>query len=141
MKILFATDGSPHALAALQALVDRLDRFRDPAEILLLHVHPPLPHGAAAAWVGKDAVARYYDEEGEAALAASRELLTKHRAAFTATKLVGDIAPTIVAHAEAGGCDFIAMGAQGHNALTNLVLGSVATKVVALSAIPVLLLK
>lgn len=141
MKILFATDGSPWALAALETLAGRLDRFRAPAEVLLVNVHPPLPYRSASAWVGKDAVARYYDEEGEAALAASRALLTKSNVVFTATKLVGDIAPTIAAHAAAAGCDFIAMGTQGHGALSNLVMGSVTTKVVALSSIPVLLLK
>jgi nucleotide-binding universal stress UspA family protein len=141
MKILFATDGSPCALAALETLAGRLDRFRAPTEILLVNVHPALPYRNAAAWVGKDAIARYHDEEGEAALAASRALLEARNAAFTATKLVGDIAPTIVAHADASDCDFIAMGTQGHGALSNLVLGSVTTKVVALSSIPVLLLK
>ncbi len=141
MKILFATDGSPHALAALATLVDRLDRFREPTEILLLNVHPPLPYRSAAGWVGKDAIARYYDEESEAALAPSRTLLASRQAVFTDAKLVGDVAPTIVAHASATGCDFIALGTQGHGALSNLVLGSVSTKVVALSAIPVLLLK
>jgi nucleotide-binding universal stress UspA family protein len=141
MKILFATDGSPCALAALEALAGRLDRFRAPAEVLLVNVHPPLPYRNAAAWVGKDAIARYYDEEGEAALAASRALLTERNVVFTATKLVGDVAPTIVAHADATGCDFIAMGTQGYGALSNLVMGSVTTKVVALSSIPVLLLK
>jgi nucleotide-binding universal stress UspA family protein len=35
----------------------------------------------------------------------------------------------------------IAMGTHGHTALANLVMGSVATKVLAVSKIPVLLMK
>ena len=141
MKTLFATDGSPCAIHALATFADRLDRFRAPYELLLLNVHRPLPYPGAAAWAGKDTVARYYEEEGEAALAASAELLRARDIAFTAIKAVGDAAEEIVAHAMAAGCDFIAMGTQGHGALANLVIGSVTTRVLAMSAIPVLLLK
>jgi nucleotide-binding universal stress UspA family protein len=141
MKILFATDGSPCAHAALVTFADMLDRFREPHELLLLNVHRPLPYPGAAGWAGKEAIARYYEEEGEAALAASAGLLRTRNIAFTAIKAVGDAAQEIVARAESAGCDFIAMGTQGHGALTNLVIGSVTTRVLALSAIPVLLLK
>lgn len=141
MKILFATDGSPFALGALTSLVGKLDRFREPLEILLLNVHPPLPYRGAASWAGKEAIARYYDEEGEAALADSRKLLEARKVTFTATKTVGEPAQGIVAYAGAAGCDFIAMGTQGHGALSNLVMGSVTTKVLALATFPVLLLK
>jgi nucleotide-binding universal stress UspA family protein len=141
MKILFATDGSPCALAALATFAGLLDRFREPVEIVLLNVHPPLPYGAAAAWTGKEAIASYYGEEGEAALADSRRLLAARNVAFTAVKAVGDVTKEIVAHAGAAGCEIIAMGTQGHGALANLALGSVTTKVLALAAIPVLLLK
>jgi nucleotide-binding universal stress UspA family protein len=141
MKILFATDGSPRSLAALSTLVGMLDRFREPRDIVLLNVHPPLPYRGAAAWVGKEAIDRYYDEEGEAALAESRTLLGAAKVPFVAIKAVGEAAPEIVARATAQGCDFIAMGTQGHGSLANLMLGSVSTKVLALAAIPVLLLK
>ncbi|MEO8345857.1 MAG: universal stress protein [Betaproteobacteria bacterium] len=141
MKILFATDGSPGALAALSTLVDNLDRFRNPLELLLLNVHPPLPYRSVGAWVGKDAVARYYDEEGDAALAESRSLLDARNIGYESVKLVGEPAQSIVTHASQAGCDFIAMGTKGHGALANLVLGSVGSKVLALSSIPLLLLK
>ena len=39
------------------------------------------------------------------------------------------------------GHDLIAMGTHGRTALTNLVLGSVATKVLACSKVPVLFLR
>ena len=37
--------------------------------------------------------------------------------------------------------DLIVMGSHGHGAIANLVLGSVANKVVALSKVPVLLVR
>ncbi len=141
MKILFATDGSACALSALSTLADHLDRFREPIKVLVLHVHPPLPYPNAAAWVGKETIARYYSEEGEAALADSRGLLAARDVTFETVRMVGEPAQTIVAHAETAACDLIAMGTQGHGALANLVLGSVTTKVLALATIPVLLLK
>jgi nucleotide-binding universal stress UspA family protein len=141
MKILFATDGSPRALAALETLLGKLDRFREPWSVVLLNVHRPLPYRAAAGWAGKDAVTHYYDEEGDAALADARNLLQARNMAFTAVKAVGDPAQEIVAHARSTGCELIAMGTQGHGALANIVIGSVTTKVLALSPIPVLLLK
>ncbi len=141
MKILFPTDGSPCALAALATLAGMLDHFREPVEIVLLNVHPPLPYRGAAGWAGKEVIADYYNAEGEAALADSRKLLEVRRVAFTAIKAVGDVTKEIVAHANAAGCEFIAMGTQGQGALANLALGSVTTKVLALATIPVLLLK
>jgi nucleotide-binding universal stress UspA family protein len=52
---------------------------------------------------------------------------------------VGDIAPSIVRRAHELGWDFIVMGTRGKGSVRNLVLGSVATKVVQMTDIPVML--
>ncbi|HQU49347.1 MAG TPA: universal stress protein [Casimicrobiaceae bacterium] len=44
-------------------------------------------------------------------------------------------------HAEAAGCDLIVVGTRGHGAMANLVMGSVATKVIALARVPVLVIR
>ena len=141
MKILFATDGSAHALAALKALIDHLDWFRDQVDLTLINVHPELPYRRAAGWAGKDAIAKYYEEESDAALKQSVDELTRRGIAHTVAKLVGGPAPTIVKAAREGAFDMIAMGTQGHTALATLMLGSVSAKVLAESAVPVLLLR
>ena len=141
MKILFADDGSPQAMAALERLVGKFAFFRDMPRLTLIHVHPPVPYKAAAAWVGKETVARYYAEESDAALASAREFLAARGVAFESVKRVGNPAEEIVAEAAAGNYDIIAMGTHGHTALANLVMGSVATRVVATSPVPVLLMK
>ena len=142
MKILFAADGSPQSLAALETLLKSFEYFREPPSLTLLCVHPPLPYrGAAAAAAGQDAVQRYYDEENAAALAGARELLTARNIAFEAETRIGTPAEEIVKRAEEGGFTMIAMGTHGHTALANLVMGSVSTGVVARSKVPVLLLK
>ena len=141
MKILFADDGSPQAMAALERLVGKFAFFRDLPRLTLIHAHPPVPYKAAAAWVGKETLARYYAEESDAALASAREFLAARGVAFESVKRVGNPAEEIVAEAAAGNYDIVAMGTHGHTALANLVMGSVATRVVATSPVPVLLMK
>jgi nucleotide-binding universal stress UspA family protein len=75
MKILVAIDGSPNAQATLEALARRMEWFRAAPELTLIYVHPALPYGVAASWVGKGTVQRYYDEESDQALASARALL------------------------------------------------------------------
>jgi nucleotide-binding universal stress UspA family protein len=141
MKILVAIDGSPQALSALERLVGKFGYFRDMPRLTLVHVHPPVPYKAAAAWVGKEALARYYVEESDAALASAGEMLSARGIPFVAEKRVGNPAEEIVALAAAADCDMIVMGTHGHTALGNLVMGSVATQVLATSTVPVLLMK
>ena len=139
MKILAAVDGSTHSLTMLGKLSDRLDWFRDPPQLVLVYVHPPLPYKRAVAWAGKDAVQQYYDEESEAALTPARELLAQRGVAHAVEKHVGD--PAIEIARLAAGYDLVAMGTHGATGLTSMVMGSVATKVIATSPIPVLLLR
>jgi nucleotide-binding universal stress UspA family protein len=141
MKILVAIDGSDRSLAALDALVERLQWFAAPPTLDLVFVHPPLPYPGAVARIGKEAVERYYDEEAEAALAGASSRLERAGVASQKVKLVGEPAQEIARHAASGGYDLIALGTHGHTALSNLVLGSTATKVIASTKIPVLLLR
>ena len=140
MKILFATDGSAIALSALKSLIDRFEWFRAPVELTLLAVHVALPYRRAASWVGKDAVAKYYEEETHAALASSIDELEKRGIAHSTDTRIGEPAPMIVAAAREGRFDLIAMGTQGHTALGTLMLGSVSAKVLTQAPVPVLLL-
>ena len=58
--------------------------------------------------------------------------------AYQARVLVGPVAETIVAHAKERRCDMIFVGTRGMGAAGNMLLGSTATKVLHLSAVPVL---
>ncbi len=141
MKVLLATDGSKRALDAIEAFVSRLAWFREPPSIELAYVHPPIPVGRAVAWAGKEAVERYYAEEAADAMKPAEELLVRREVAFTSVKLVGDPGVEIVRHAEGAGCDLIVIGTRGHGAVANLVMGSVATKVLAAARIPVMVIR
>lgn len=141
MKVLVAIDGSAQALAALESFVDTFTYFREAPKLTLINVHPPVPYKRAVAWAGHEAVAQYYEEESEAALVGARGLLDARGIAFVVEKCVGEPADEIVRHAAAEKFDMIVMGTHGHTALANLVMGSVATKVLAASKVPVLFIR
>ncbi len=60
---------------------------------------------------------------------------------FTSEILVGSVAQAIVKRGEDLGCDGIVMGTRGMGAIGNLAMGSVATKVIHLTKLPVTLVK
>jgi nucleotide-binding universal stress UspA family protein len=136
MKILLAVDGSAHALDAVKCVIDHADWYRTKPEIELMNVHLPLPKlpGLGTA-VGKAQIQRYYQEEGEQALAEAKKLLDRSGLAYEARILVGDPAETIVKHAKKTGCDLVAIGTPSR------WIGSVANKVLNLADTPVLLVK
>ncbi len=141
MKILFAVDDSDRALAALDLLISHVAWFKERPSITLVNVHVPLPYGMAAAWAGREAVNHYYEEESQKALKPALERLAAKGFKPEAVKLVGDPAVEIAKYAASHGQELIAMGTHGRTALSNLVLGSVATKVLASSKVPVLFLR
>jgi nucleotide-binding universal stress UspA family protein len=142
MKILLAVDGSKSALDAVDCLIEHADWYRDKPAVELVTVHLPVPKLPRMGMVvGKNQIQNYYEEEGEAALAAARKKLDAAGIAYKATVLVGQIAESIVQHASKTRCDQIFIGNQGRTAAANLLLGSVATKVLHISKTPVLLVR
>jgi nucleotide-binding universal stress UspA family protein len=142
MKILIAVDGSKHSLEAVQTLIDHADWYREAPKVELVTVHLPVPKlpGMGAA-VGKGQIQKYYQEEGEAKLAAAKRKLAAADIPHEATVLVGPVAESIVKHAKDSRCDVIYIGTRGMSEMGKALLGSTATKVLHISDIPVLLVK
>jgi nucleotide-binding universal stress UspA family protein len=140
MKILLAADGSRFTRAAAVYLAAHLPQSAS-HQVHLLHVHPSLPYPGAVAVIGSAAVEAYHREESQAALAVAEAPLREARVAFRSIWEVGDPAPDIAAYAERHGIDLIVMGSHGHGALAALALGSVASKVIARSRVPVLIVR
>ena len=141
MKILLAIDGSEVSQRALASLVAHVQWLRDKPEVHLLHVHLPIPVGLAVQHVSQEALDRYYREEGEAVLAAARRRLEEAGLAVTQHIHVGQPAEIIVKLAAELGCELICLGTHGRGAISGVVLGSVAGKVLHLAQVPVLLAK
>lgn len=142
MKILVAVDGSKNSLSAVQCLIDHADWYRDKPQVELVTVHLPVPKlprmGLA---VGKSQIQKYYEDEGNARLAAAKKKLAAAGVPFEPRVLVGPIAETIVEHARAKRCDLIYIGTRGMSELGKAMLGSTAAKVLHISSVPVLLVK
>ena len=142
MKIIVAVDGSKYALGAVKYLIGHLDWAREKPELELVYVHPPVPKVAGLGMViGKKQLERYYEEEGTAALAPAKQLLDKAGMSYVQKVLVGPPAETLVEHAKKSGGDLLMIGHRGMTAAANLMLGSVATKILHLSSVPVLIVK
>ena len=108
----------------------------------LVTVHLPVPKlPRMGLVVGKQQIQRYYEEEGETWLAAAKKKLGAAGIAYNAHILIGQIAESIVRHAEKTRCDLIFIGTHGRSAAGNMLLGSTATKVLHISSIPVLLVR
>jgi nucleotide-binding universal stress UspA family protein len=80
-------------------------------------------------------------EWGESALAPARTILKAAGVACVDHVAQGEIAPTIARLVEELNCDQVVMGTRGHSALGDLLLGSVAVKVLHLTKVPVTLVK
>jgi nucleotide-binding universal stress UspA family protein len=138
MKILLAVDGSKPSLAAVDLLIRHTRQYRSKPEVELVTVHLPVPRMRA---VGKDQLAKYYEEEGQAKLAAARKKLDAAGVPYKASVLVGSIAETIVKQAGQSKCDLICMGSRGMGELGRALLGSTAMKVLHLATQPLLIVK
>jgi nucleotide-binding universal stress UspA family protein len=142
MKILLAVDGSKSSLDAVKCIIEHGDWYQGTPEVELLYVHLPVPKLPNMGKVVSHAqIDRYYREEGEAALAGAEKLLERAGVKHETTLLVGNPAETIVKHAKAARADLIVVGNQGRGAARNLLIGSVATKVLQLAELPVMLVK
>jgi nucleotide-binding universal stress UspA family protein len=141
LKILLAVDGSESATHVTEKLIETAGWFKEPLEIELVTVHLPLPQvgGFAGSVVSHDMVEKYYSEEGGKALAPARKLLDAAGIPYVPHILVGEIAQSLVEHTQKTDCKMLYMGTRGMSAMSNLMVGSVATKVLHLCTVPVVL--
>ncbi|MDI3511427.1 MAG: hypothetical protein PWQ61_2192 [Betaproteobacteria bacterium] len=140
MKILLAVDGSSYTKKMLAYLTTHLEVFHAENEFTLFTVQTPLPPRARAA-VGADVANAYYAEEAEKVTAPVVKFLKRHGIEAKVVHKTGGPGELIAKQANAGGYDLVMMGSHGHSALGNLVMGSVATQVLAHCKVPVLLVR
>ena len=140
MNILLAVDGSSYTKKMLAYLATHDELFSTNNDYTVLTVQMALPPRARAA-VGKEIVDSYYADEAAKILAPVSKFLTRHGISATSVWKVGPVGETIAKMADAGKFDLLVMGSHGHGALGSLVMGSVATQVLANSKVPLLLVR
>ena len=140
MKVLLAVDGSEYTKKMLAYLGAHPELLGSSPQFTALTVQPALPPRARA-MVGKAEVESYYAEEADKVLAAVDAQLAERSLKAERASLVGHAGEEIAKFAETGGFDLVVMGSHGNGSLTQLVMGSVATKVLANCKVPVLLVR
>lgn len=140
MKILLAVDGSDYTKRMLSYLAAHEELLGRRHEYTVIHsVHAVPSH--AASYVGAANVKQVYDEEAEAVFRPVRAFLHLQGIEATFVQRAGRAAQSIASVAEDGKFDLLVMGSHGHGNLANLVLGSLASKVLALCMTPVLIVR
>lgn len=141
MKILLAIDGSSYTKQMLAYLVEHKELFANAAqEYTLMTVVAPLPTRVNAA-LTKEVILKYYADEADKITEPVFKFLAMHDIHPRIISKVGAPGQIIAQVAEDEKFHLVVMGSHGHGALGNLVMGSVATQVLANCRVPVLLVR
>ncbi|HEX6704820.1 MAG TPA: universal stress protein [Albitalea sp.] len=140
MKILLPVDGSDYTKRMLACIAAR-DELLGPGHdyTAFTAVAPVPPH--AARFLDRHTLDTYYRDQAEEVLRTVKRFAEQHGWTIRVAHAVGQAAEAIAAFAEAEKPDLIVMGTHGHTALGNVLLGSVATGILARCKAPVLLIR
>ena len=142
LRILIAIDGSEHSARTVKHVIRMKEGMRQKLEVLLLNVQPPIPMKNVLFEGRLSEVHRLEEplkQQGVRDLAPAVAALRAAGVECESHVEIGEPAPAIARFAKTHHCEMIVMGTRGMGAIASLFLGSVATKVVHLSPLPVLL--
>jgi nucleotide-binding universal stress UspA family protein len=140
-RILLPLDGSANSDRALDFALRLREVMSDAAELHLLNVQLPVSLGHIKLFIGHEEIVDYQRSEGLAALQPVREKLDRLAIPYRHHIVVGPTAETVVRFATEHRYNMIVMGTRGAGTLSQLLLGSTATRVVQLAEVPVTLVK
>lgn len=140
MKILVAVDGSSYTKRMLAYLSAHDEWLGVAHAYTVIHTVAPVPQRAAAV-LDKQTLKDYYESEAEKVFKPIRTYFGRRGIAAQYLARVGQAGDLIATTAKKGDFDLLVMGSRGHGALAGLVMGSVATKVLAHCETPVLLIR
>lgn len=140
MKILLAVDGSTYTQHMLDYVAAHAEWLSPTHQYTVVHAVPRISPRAMAA-LNQNLLAEHYRDEAEKVFQPIRAFLAERSLVPEFIGLTGYAADVIAQHADTGQFDLLMMGSHGQGSLRNLVLGSVATKVLAGCKVPVLLVR
>jgi len=140
MKILIAADGSEYTKRMLAYIAAHEEWLGAAHDYTVIHGVLAVPHRAAA-FAGQQLVREFYEADAEEVFRPIRAFFEQQGIKAQFVHTIGHVGESIAELAQKGQFDFIVMGSRGHSDIANLVLGSVATKVLAKSSVPVLLIR
>lgn len=140
MKILLPVDGSTHADRATQHVIALLQGCGG-HEVHLVNVQPPIDAVEVRSHMTIGEIEAMQETRGGDVLASARALLEKAGVPYVPAVLLGPIAESIAQYAKDKACDQIVMGTRGLGALGSVLMGSVTTRLLHLTGLPVTLVK
>lgn len=139
MKILVAADGSRYTGRMLTYL-ERQEWLSDVHQYTVVHCVERLPPRAGAYLQG-DSLKLYYAGESARVLKPIGAFFRRRGLDVDLVSRVGSPAQSVAAMADGENFELVVMGSHGHGALAGLLMGSVTAKVLALSKVPVLIVR
>ena len=141
MKILVPTDGSVCALRALDYAIHLDKSMGNTASISLLSVHDDTGLKHVKKHFPKGTIEDFLHDLSVKELKSSKSKLDKLSLDHEVIIKTGHVAGEIVKVAKSGKFDLIVMGAKGRSTFTDLLIGSVAQRVLGATRVPVTLIK
>jgi nucleotide-binding universal stress UspA family protein len=141
LKVLVPVDGSKDSDRAVAYAIGFVANSKAPVELHLLNIQTPIVSGGVRMFFKHEDIESYYQDSGQESLRSAREQLDKAGQVYVQHISAGPAGETIVAYAKEQRCDHIVMGTRGLGAMSGMVLGSVASKVIYLAEVPVTLVK
>jgi nucleotide-binding universal stress UspA family protein len=139
LKVLVLVEGSANSSRAAGYAANMASLYKEPPELHLLNVQHSFP--GTVRMVAAEEAKRFHHDEGIKALAPARKLLDAAGIKYTYHIGLGEVGETVVQYIKEQRIDQVLMGTRGAGSVANMLLGSVATKVLHVVDVPVLLVK
>jgi nucleotide-binding universal stress UspA family protein len=140
MRILLAVDGSAYTKRMLAYVAAHDEWLADRHQYMVLTAVPGIPPRAAS-MLDRETVKGFYRDEAEKVFKPIRAFFKQRGIQAEFVSKVGPAGDAIAKQADSGSFDLLMMGSHGHGSVVNVVMGSVATKVLASCKVPVLLVR
>ena len=138
LRVLIPIDGSENSLRTVRFVIRKAPLYKEPLELHLLNVQHPFPGTIRGV---HELAERHHHDEGIKALAGARKALDDAGLKYVYHISVGEAGEAIAHFVKDKNIEQIVMGTRGLGSVANMLLGSVANKVLHLVDVPVLLVK
>jgi len=141
MHIGIAVDGSENALRAVNHALTLARQLKESPSITLINVHLSALISPVSKGIDREQIEQYMDQIAEEELEGARKAVAAAGMTAKVIKSHGEIAPTILETIKQEKIELLVVGGKGRSGLTDLLLGSITTKLVSISPVPVLVVK
>jgi nucleotide-binding universal stress UspA family protein len=140
MKILLPVDGSEHTKRMLSYIAAHDDLLGPGHDYMAFTVVPAVPVHVTR-FLDRHTIETYYRDQAEEVIRPVKRFAEQKGWKIRTAHASGPAAEEIAAFADAEKPDLIVMGTHGHSSLGNMIMGSVASGVLARCKQPVLLVR